>query len=181
MLWYVTNAANTVLFPEISSRNNEDGRLIHKTLKYILAANVIIAIGLVVGGRFFVWALYGEKFLRAYVVFLILLPGLFGDIISRTIGSWLKGTGRPMLLSYVSASSLSVNVVLNCILIPYWGIYGAAFASAISYSCRAIILLFAFCRQTDSSFKSIFVIRRKDMKELTMHIKSILPKCNRIA
>jgi O-antigen/teichoic acid export membrane protein len=176
MLWYVTLAVNNVLFPEISSREKDDGRLIRKSLKFILAANAVLAVALVIGGHFFVLALYGRPFLQAYTVFLVLLPGVFADIISKTIASWLKGTGRPVFLSYVSAGSLAANIALNCIMIPYWGIHGAAFASAISYSLRAIILLLAFCHKTKSSLYRIFVIQKQEIREITKIVKDILPK-----
>ncbi len=165
ILWYVTNSVNNVLFPRISSQTDNDISFFNHVLKYVLFANISIAILLVISGYPLVLILYGNDFLGAYPVFLVLLPGLIADVMSRTIISWIKGIGQPLLLSYVSAITLIANIGLNCLLIPKFGIMGAAVSSTLSYSLRSVILLSIFVKKTKSSIRPLFIFGKTEWLE----------------
>ena len=56
------------------------------------------------------------------------------------IGIFIQG-GRPGLFSGVMSVALGSNVILNLILIPRWGIYGAAVATALSYGIQPVCII----------------------------------------
>lgn len=167
LLWYITNSINNVLFPEIASHEKDTGtRFFKRILKYVFYANIFVGILLIFGGYPFVWILYGTPFIDAYYVFLFLLPGLIADVVTRTLASWIKGIGTPIILSYVSGVTLTINIALNCLFIPMYGIIGAALSSTITYSLRAIILLSIFCRKTNSSIWHLFTFGKVEWFEM---------------
>lgn len=149
MLWYVSNSINTVLFPYLSETDSEDrDRFAAAVLRHTLYINAAVLLLLTAIGYNFIVLLYGARFSEAYYVFLILVPGLLCDTASRTISAWLKGSGRPLVLSRISAAALVANLALNMLLVPSFGMYGAAVSSVVTYSARSALLIMIFCRQT---------------------------------
>jgi len=73
-----------------------------------------------------------------YPLLLVLTSGLF--ILSATIpfDQILLQAGYPAYQSVLMTINLMVNVALNLILIPVFGLYGAAIATAIAFVCAAI-------------------------------------------
>jgi len=164
ILWYVSNSINTVLFPYLASSNGKDVDLFTaKILKYTFFSNFLVLLGLILVGYPLVQLLYGRIFSEAYFIFLVLSPGLLSDSIARSLASWLKGTNRALALSKVSSISLVVNILFCIILIPHWGVYGAAFSSVISYTLRAVMLTIMFCKITKISLTQMFVFSEGEL------------------
>jgi len=177
MLWYVSNSINTVLFPHLAASKDEDRNIVAaKMLKHSLYANGMVALGLVVAAYPLIRVLYGSAFTEAYGVFLVLAPGLLSDSVGRSLAVWLKGRGKPLMMSWSSAASLVLNVGLNFAFIPSYGIYGAALASSISYSFRAAILLVLFYRHTRISLKTMFLFEADELKEAVKVIRAALAR-----
>jgi O-antigen/teichoic acid export membrane protein len=65
---------------------------------------------------------------------LVLLPGVVALSASKVVAGYITGINRPRARIVVSYSTLGVNIVANLILIPRFGIVGAAAASLVSYS-----------------------------------------------
>ena len=76
---------------------------------------------------------YGHGFHRAIVPFFIILPGVWFLASGLLIANDLNGRNRPGLASTLSGVGVGVTVVLDLILIPFFGVIGAAVASLIAY------------------------------------------------
>ncbi len=70
----------------------------------------------------------------------VILPGVVALSQTKVVSSYLAGLGLTAITSYANVGSLVVNVVANLVLIPAFGIVGAAAASLISYSLSALVL-----------------------------------------
>ena len=123
---------------------NKPQEAAHNALR---AGRVIVIVGgcvallWVVLGLPIIRYLLGNDFLPAYVPMVILLPGLLALGVQRVCGPPILRQGRPLRMALIYALGLGVNVVLNLLLIPLWGIAGAATSSAISYSLGALVFL----------------------------------------
>jgi O-antigen/teichoic acid export membrane protein len=165
LMWYISNSVNTVLFPEISSiSRSKAAQFIPQVCRNTFFICGILGLFLVTTGYFLIRLLYGIEFILAYSVFLILLPGLMMDAIFRILSSYFKGTGRPLIVSKVVTVTLCLNLFLNFILIPLFGIHGAAISSLISYSLNAIILLMYFQRDRKFKLFEFLLIKKSDLK-----------------
>lgn len=173
ILWFVSNAINTVLFPYLSHGADEDRAQFTSTVtKYTFYTNVIAGLGLAVVGLPLVLILYGAEYTESYYLFLAIIPGLMADSIARSLSTWLKGGGRPIVLSKVSMSTLILNIGLNIILIPQIGLYGAAMASVISYAVRALILTGLFCRISGIPAFRLFAFSRGELERVASVLKN---------
>ncbi len=178
ILWYASNSVNSIYFPYLASlsENKSSNLFSIKVIKFNFIINLVLILGLGAIGSFFIEILYGKLFYEAYFVLLILLPGLLSDTVGRNLAAWLKGIGDPNILSFVSLASLVINLLLNIILIPLHGIYGAAVASVVTYALRSIVLMVIFLKRTSISFTKEFTWKQEDTKYLKSIIKAVYKK-----
>lgn len=127
---------NTV-FPPIVAKLYHDGemdklRSMYKRSARTLAAISSVIILLMIIFRQNILAYFGPDFIRGQYV--IVFRGI-GQLINASVGSvWyiVCMTGRPKVNMIGKILAASINTVLNLILIPIWGISGAALASMIA-------------------------------------------------
>jgi len=76
--------------------------------------------------------LFGEEFKIAALTLIILSIGKMFSAISGSVGTFLQMVGKQKVFQNILVFAAALNIVLNYVLIPKYGIEGAAFASAIS-------------------------------------------------
>ncbi len=79
-----------------------------------------------------VLSFFGKDFIASSTCLIILLIGFFFNAISGSVGLVLLMTGHQVFHQKIIFVGALINIVLNYLLIPKFGINGAAFASAIS-------------------------------------------------
>jgi O-antigen/teichoic acid export membrane protein len=80
----------------------------------------------------FILGIFGEPFKAGVYVLLFLAFGQFINSISGSVGYILQMTGKQKVFQNIILLATTINIVLNAILIPRYGINGAAFASLVS-------------------------------------------------
>ena len=61
-------------------------------------------------------------------------------------GNMLSQCGRPELDTIITTGAVVVNLIFNFIMIPHWGMIGAAVATGFSYVAYSIGMKYFFCR-----------------------------------
>jgi O-antigen/teichoic acid export membrane protein len=110
---------------------------------HAIAALFAIA-GTAVAGPAVIYFGYGARFAPAIVPTLILLPAMWFLGSGNVVSADLRGRGRPGLSSALSGAAVVVTVVLDLVLIPPFGMIGAAIASVIAYTmfgCLSLLVL----------------------------------------
>lgn len=87
------------------------------------------------------WLLPDEKFQLALAPLTILICGLVVASAYMPFGMMLAQSGRPLEQTLFSGAILTSNVVFNILLIPTYGILGAALGTAMSYLVTAAMLI----------------------------------------
>ena len=104
---------------------------------------VAMAVPLGVAATFLLAPLYGAAFRHAVAPTWVLLVGLAGGGVGGVATAYLLGAGRPGLNSLAQGAGLVVTVTLDLLLIPRFGVIGAAVASCFAYlTTTAVLLLF---------------------------------------
>lgn len=145
--WIIPQAIQTITYPATSeywANNNHSAlqTMIDKSMKY--TACVLLPIGLGVG--FFagdiITLIFGKDFGYAILPLQILIVGTVGyGIAAKAIGGSTSAIGRPDINLKVIFVSAFVNIILNLLLIPRFGIIGAAVATTVSLSVVSIVFL----------------------------------------
>lgn len=137
------NALSQVIYPELSNthRSGKSAELKDAYLAAIirlLAFVIPIIIMITLLKEHIVSILSSEGYEKSTTVILILLAGLAFKPFGRVFGLLLDAIGKPKVNFQMLAFSLCVNVCLNLILIPVWGVTGAAIATSSSIALTVI-------------------------------------------
>jgi len=107
--------------------------------KWLCAATFPLAIVFVFFPKLSITFLFGPKYTAAGSVLQILSVGFFMVNLMGPNGITLLAIGKTKFLSYAILIGASINVILNIILIPTYGINGAAIATVIAFISMNII------------------------------------------
>lgn len=140
-------------------------------LRILMTVMLISAVLFALLGKVLIYILFGEAFLPAYEPLLILLPGIVFLSYASLVRLDLLGHGKPGAISVVSGGSVALNIVLNLLLIPHFGIIGVAAASSIAYLFGAIGLYFLHSRITRLTARETLVLRRSDLSLIADYLK----------
>ena len=163
LVFYVPDSVGVIFLPRIAGATVEDsnrmlgrvGRL--TTLLTVVVALILVPVAIV--GIRVVLPAYSD----CLPAFLVLLPGAVSFSVAKVMISFLGGRGRPGLISVGTILSLITNVALNVVLIPVYGIVGAALASLISYTLQAALAVAFASRLSGQSPLSLFVPGREEV------------------
>ena len=143
LITFVLFAVNVPLAPVISSlyAAKDMKRLQHvitKSSRIILLYSLPIGISLIVFRNWFL-LLFGQEFTQGETALIILSIAQLFSAAMGSVGLSLIMTGHERNTAIIAGSSAILNVVLNVILIPKWGLEGAATATACNIIIRNIL------------------------------------------
>jgi O-antigen/teichoic acid export membrane protein len=95
--------------------------------------------------------------------FLVLLPAVVSLSLGKIMTSYISGRGKPGPVSVGAIITLVLNLVANVILIPRYGIVGAATASLISYTAMTAMMVVVACRISGLSPADLIVPRKAEL------------------
>jgi len=166
LLWYIPNTVGTVLFPSLSSLNDEKN--IHLVSALINRNTLFITFlsSLVMGftGKYLISFFYGDHYNSSVNAMIYLLPGIVMMSSYKILTRNFSSRNRQQISIISATTAFIVNVGLNFILIPEYGIEGAAIASTISYILAGIILIVIFKGDSNLSFREILLVEKTDIK-----------------
>ncbi len=123
-------------------------KLIKKTMLKTFMLTMFLIIFLVIFGKFLITFLFTEEFLPAYTPLIILLVGHGIRAPFISIGGTLSSIGKVNIAFRVNALSSIINLILNLMLIPIFGLVGAASATSASLIISVVIALYFIKRYT---------------------------------
>ncbi|MBA7620194.1 lipid II flippase MurJ [subsurface metagenome] len=142
--WIIPQAIQRITYPATSeywAKNNHSAlqTMIDKSMKYTTC--VLLPIGLGVGffAKDIITIIFGEGFSYVVLPLQILIVGTIFLGVFKSIGGVLSGLGRPDLSLNIHLVAAVTNVILNIVLVPYFGISGAALATSVSFMIITII------------------------------------------
>ncbi|RZI95832.1 MAG: hypothetical protein EOO67_01780, partial [Microbacterium sp.] len=138
LLYFAPNAFMSGVFPALlQARSTGDVGAYHRVIQRYLDrafwAGVLLACVLASLSTPIILILFGLRFEEAIPVLLVLAL-LCPFVFMQSVASkWIVAEGLLWASFWRHSAGAVVNIILNLVLIPYYGILGAAFASAVSY------------------------------------------------
>jgi O-antigen/teichoic acid export membrane protein len=136
-------AFGSVAFPRLARAPSEDHARRIERLS-LVGAGVLagMTIGVVSAlAPFVVPRIFGNGYRDAVVALWLLAPGTIFLALNRVLGDLLQGRGRPIVRSLGEGLGMVCTVALLIVLIPRFGIRGAAVASSVTYGIVCLFLL----------------------------------------
>lgn len=180
-IWLLSTSAATVLFPKVLWEKDAKNLKEFTPLvcRNVLFLTLLISIFLFVFGDWIVKLFYSEKFLESVQPFRILLIGTLAFGGWRILAYDIYARGKPMLNTWITGFSVVLNVILNIIYIPKFGITGAAWATTISYSLMLIITIFFYGKISENKILDVILVKKSDFilyKRFIFYLKNIIGK-----
>lgn len=148
LLWVVPRSIQSVMI-QSTSELWESGRIeriteiASRASRYTLLFTGLLAVGLAALAPLFVPFYFGETFRPAVVPVLLLLPGTIGFALARPMLaiSQAKGDLRPLIAA--TGATAGINLLGNLLLIPTYGMLGAAVATSVGYGTLPVFHVIA--------------------------------------
>jgi lipopolysaccharide exporter len=138
------NYLGLALFPRLAAESQAAGtegvvRLYEKAVGWLSALTFPITIGAILGASVLIKIVAGDRFEASVFLFQLLALSGFVKPFGRVLGVTLDAVGKPEWNFKLLVVSMCLNLSLNAVLIPFWGIVGAAVATSGSVVLTTLI------------------------------------------
>jgi PST family polysaccharide transporter len=139
----VFGAMGTDFFPRVAAAKDEtEAKLLsEKQIQAALLLAMPLFVGLITMGEQGVALLYADRFAPAIPLLTWMIWGVFFRLLGWPLGYWLVARGSMRTVIIVEASSNLVMAALPLILLPRFGLAGAAIGFFIGYAFYAVAML----------------------------------------
>ncbi len=175
LTWYIPSALAAVIIAKAGRTTVDSG--IDYVSRTSRVAIVFMSLTILVSALLVPWLvplLYGTAFAPAILPFFALLPGVMVDGVTRIL--WTFQTAQGRLYWRQAVASTVFNVVLVLLLVPRWGVVGAAFASTGSYLAIGVFVVWRFCKDTGASVSDVLVPRSADLRTIVTTVQGLMTR-----
>ena len=176
MLQVASNLVGGYLFVKLSDTEDDftKWQLMKKIMMLFGAFLTVANLAFVFLGKFLLRILYGIDFVPAYGVYLWLIPASYGLSFGSFFNNYLNSKGFPPITILIPAISLGLNIGLNLLMIPRWGLIGAAIASGIAYLLWFFLIIIYEQRRTKGAMLPVLIPSKQDWKDFWEEGKATL-------
>jgi len=141
---FITYSLRAILWPSVSHWGKK-GEIykVNESLSRAISYSLLLAIPVFIGGVLLgdklLYFFYGTEFTRGYSVLVIMLAVQIVNIFQYFFTMYLDALNHPKESFKVTAFAASANILLDIILIPIFGIEGAAIATFASMILNALL------------------------------------------
>jgi O-antigen/teichoic acid export membrane protein len=171
-LLLIASSVSLVLFPKITE-NQERGLAmtlkVSRIISFIIGS--IIIFGLIFGG-WFIPLVFGESFRASLPAFYVLLFAIYFWSIINFLGQFFASKGYPWFAIWIWLPGLILNILLNIIFIPKYGIIAAALTSLTAYLLIFILHFVYIQKYNKISFWQIFIPNKLEILDLKQKIRN---------
>ncbi len=154
---------NAVMAPMIadmfaSKKHEELQKIVSQSVLGISLVTLFISMVLIVFGKNII-SLFGEGFEAGEKALYILVIGQFVNSLTGSVGFLMTMTGRQKAAAKILGSVAIINVFLNLMLIPEYGMEGAAYATAASMMLWNVLMVWVV-RKKVGVYPTVFSVGR---------------------
>lgn len=124
---------------------------------------VLLALGMAATAPWIVPLLFGAEFAPSVAPLRLLLPGIVLSGAAKLLAQLVIQGGLQHFNLMATAIAAVVTVVLDLVLIPTWGIHGAAVASTVAYCVVLLVILSTIRSRMGIAIHDLFILHRADI------------------
>jgi O-antigen/teichoic acid export membrane protein len=174
LFWILPLLFAGVIFPQTA-----DNKIVNYELRVITLVRVTVAIlflGALVAvalARPVIPFLFGKPYERSVEPFIYLLPGIFLFSINILLAAYYAGK-KKLQVNFIGSTMCFVIVfVLDLLLIPRYGINGAAIASTIAYSASGLYFIWRFTAFNKTKMSELLFLKSQDVTQMRIFVKHL--------
>lgn len=163
-LWILSDVFKDVQISRTARGSSASG--VVWSSRMAVAITLVAYTGFIAVGWIVVPIVFGNEFLDSYYVTLAMLAATIFMVPCKIIGVYYISSGRLKVYTAIMAVSCALNIVLNFVLVPFFGIYGAVGSSIVSYALAGGWIMRDFSRSESMSIASMLLIRADDVSQI---------------
>ena len=166
-VWHISNSISYIEYNSVSKTTDirEQKRVTLRLFKLTYCALILVMTAIVcVPEWFFTEYLLTPEFAGIRSVIIGLSLGIVALGSNRILSHYFIGSGNVKYSTFCSVFGLLVLLVAGLVLIPMYGVLGAAITSSIAYSCMLIYSIAVFMKKTETSLRE-FLLSKEDIKD----------------
>lgn len=153
LLTVVLSAFGFMVMPVISSLDAEDSvgemrRTYQLSSKWVLLATLPLFLVVLLFPEMVIRVTFGAEYDSGALALSVLAVGFFTHAVVGPNGNTLTSVGRTRLIMYDNVAVAVTNVSLNLLLIPEYGLLGAAVATSVSYGLLNVLYTYQLYDET---------------------------------
>lgn len=157
----ISGSAAPIILTHIANKRSESKNIeitfMLSKLCFLLSL-VCVLILIAIPGDFFSFLL-GKDFSSTKQVMLSLSPGVLVVSFSTIISHYYSALGRQRLIAVANFSGLIITVAFSYLLIHQYGLFGACYATCLSYFVASVILVYSFMKENKLKFLTLFKLK----------------------
>ncbi|MFQ5879729.1 MAG: oligosaccharide flippase family protein [Dehalococcoidia bacterium] len=164
-IWWVANSVSAVLMPRLTRLEGRDAAyLTALACRNTLLLSAVAAVALALVAPPAVTALFGGEFRPVVTPIYWLLPGIVALSGGKVITAYIFSQGRVILNTYNTIIALALTLILDAVLIPRFGVTGAAIAASAAYILSLGISLFWYRRVFGQKVGELLLPKGRDLQ-----------------
>ena len=172
----IADAVGTVMFPRLAGLGDSEAHAATtRVCRHTLFVLALGAAGLALIAPQLP-RIYGRDYPGMVVPLLVLLPGMLPSGLYQLLTRYFTSRARQEVNIAAAGIAVVLNVALNWVLIPRYGILGAALANGVSYGTAAVVLLVAFVRESGLSVSETLVPRATEISDMVHRARGVVAK-----
>ncbi|MBF6601082.1 MAG: polysaccharide biosynthesis C-terminal domain-containing protein [Dehalococcoidia bacterium] len=176
-VFLLANAVAIVLVPRLTSADAENAGAItpvacRNTMLMAAAGAAVLA----AAAAWVIPPVFGSGFRDSVQALWWLLPGTVALTGSKILTSYIFSRGRPLVNTMITVASLAVTLVALFVLVPAFGVDGAAAASSLAYATHFAVALYAYRRLSGQPVLGAIVPRVSDVRLYTDALRGVLSR-----
>ena len=174
-MWFIANSVGVVLLTNLTASDDESAaRMTPLVCRNTLLVTGVAAIGAAAVSPLAVPAIFGSEFDASVLPFVWLLPGTVAAAGTKILAAYVFSRGRPLINARVGIAVLAVTIAGDLLLIPPFGVPGAAAASSFAYCCGLALTAVAYRRLSGGSVSECVLPRAADLPLYVDGVRSLL-------
>jgi O-antigen/teichoic acid export membrane protein len=167
LLFYIPEPFSRVVQPYLFGQERSEMIARFKAVSRLNFTSVLV-LGLIMGilAQWFIPLLFGPVFSGSVVALRYLLPGILFSGTSKLLAQLVVQGGYQKYNLLGTSVAAVVTIVLDLLLIPRWGIVGAAVASSLAYLTILLVMLYTIRHRLGIPLNDMFLVKRSDLRRL---------------
>lgn len=163
IFFIVPSILASVVFPVTASGSRKDMNEKMQLLSRILIISYgIFCLFLLLTGYWLFPFVFGPTFKNMFTPFALMIPAILSYSVVHLLAAYYGGKRHLSINFRASVLTLVIIIVGDVVVIPFWGIWGAALISSIGYTACLLYMFRVHSKQYESRLKDFLVFNKND-------------------
>jgi len=160
----IVSSTTLVLFPRITGNQEQSFDItlkVSRAISFIIGSIIIFSF---IFGKWFIPLIFGAAYKASLPAFYVLLPAIYFWAITSILLQFFASRNLPWIVVFIWLPSFIINIILNIIYIPRYGIVAAALTSLLAYSLTFVLYYLYLQRIQKTRLRQLLITNISEIK-----------------